>query len=133
MNDVKRAELYGSDAEGVVQSWIDGGLDTAQAVLQGWVDIFDQSRLQIHERVAQTLDWAEGFPKGLFAVARHVNQSVDAIAAQSIATGDRVGRSLLSALRHAGHSARGLASDASSSLVGNGASNAGSTRASAPS
>ena len=129
MNDVKRAELYGGDAEGVVQSWIDGGLDTAQAVLQGWVDIFDQSRLQIHERVAQTLDWAEGFPKGLFAVARHVNRSVDAIAAQSISASDRVGRSLLSALRHAGHSARGLASDATTSLVGN----ASAQRASAPS
>ena len=125
MNDSKRSESFSSDSKniepgGVVQSWIDGSLDTAQAVLRGCVDILDQSRMQLNERVVQTLDWAEGFPRGGFTVARHVNRGVDTIAAQSIAAGDRMGRSVLCALRRAGHSARGLASDASSSIVGNG-------------
>jgi hypothetical protein len=136
MNDGKRPEGLDSQSGepgGVVQSWIDGSLDTAQAVLRGCVDILDQSRTQLNERVGQTLDWAEGFPRGGFAVARQVNRGIDSIAAQSIAAGDRVGRSVLSALRRAGHSARGLASDASSSIVGNGVRDGQSQRMTAAS
>jgi hypothetical protein len=116
-----------------VQSWIDGSLDTAQATLSGCIGILDQIRTQASERVAQTLDWAEGFPRAGFTVARHVNRSVDSVAAHSIAASDRFGRSILSALRHAGHSARDLASGATTSIVGNGAQDARSRRASAAS
>src|SRR5262245_52240918 len=91
---------------GVIQTWIDGSLDTAQAVLDGSIEVLEQSRVQLTERVAQTLDWAEGFPKGAFSVARQLNRGVDNIAAQSIGTVNRVGSSMLDALRRAGHGAR---------------------------
>ena len=103
---------------GVIQTWIDGGLDTMQAALDGSIQVLDQSRTQLTERVAHTLDWAEGFPKGAFAVARQLNRGVDTIAAQSIGTANRVGCSILDALRRAGHGARNFASDTSSSLIG---------------
>jgi hypothetical protein len=123
MDDVRRLGSSGADSQddgGVLQSWIDGSLDTAQTVFSGCATILDQSRTQLHERVSQTIDWAEGFPRGLFAVARQVNSGIDAVAAQSIAAGDRVGRSVLSALRRAGHGARSVASEATASFVGNG-------------
>src|SRR5262245_61688139 len=81
MDDTKRIEGHFSNPRaqggGVIQTWIDGGLDTAQAVLNGSIEVLDQSRLQLTERVAQTLDWAEGFPKGMFTVARQLNRGVD--------------------------------------------------------
>ena len=125
MDEVRRLGSSGADSQddGVLQSWIDGSLDTAQTVFSGCVTILDQSRTQLHERVAQTLDWAEGFPRGLFALARQVNSGVDSVTAQSIAASDRVGRSVLNALRRAGHGARSVASEATASFVGNGVQN----------
>ena len=80
--------------------------------------MLDQSRTQLTERIAHTLDWAEGFPKGAFTVARQLNSGVDTIAAQSIGAVNRVGCSVLDALRRAGHGARDFASDTTSSLIG---------------
>lgn len=121
MDERKRSESMGSrETGGVVQTWIDGTLDTTQAVLSGCVDILDQARTQVTERVTETLDWAEGFPRGAFSIARHVSRGVDTIAAQSIGAVDRVGNSILSAMRRGAHGARGLASDANSSIMGDG-------------
>src|SRR4051812_8146095 len=99
------------DAEpgGVVQTWIDGNIDTVHAGFTACIDVLDQIRTQVNERVAQTLDWAEGFPKGAFTLARHMNRGMDMFAAQAIRASDRVGRSLLSGVRNAGHGARNFA------------------------
>src|SRR5262245_34695194 len=125
MDDKKRIEGEIGNARaseggsgGIIQTWIDGSVDTVQAVLTGTVDVLDQARTQLTERVAQTLDWAEGFPRAGFTMARQLNRGIDAIAAQSIGTMNRVGTSVLSAMRRTGHGARDLASDATTSIIG---------------
>jgi hypothetical protein len=108
----------GADASGVVEAWIGGGVDTAEAVLSSCVSILEEARTQFTQRVAQTLDWAEGFPRGFFSFARKVNEGGDRIAAESIRAGNRVVRSIFAATRRAGDGARSLVSVTASSIVG---------------
>src|SRR5262249_31570187 len=96
------------------------------------IDVLDQLRTQINERVGQTLDWAEGFPHGAFTLARHVNRGMDMFAAHAIRATDRLGRSVLTGVRSAGHGARHFASDTSSTIIGHrGHAEVPSSRASA--
>lgn len=122
MEDRKRTDsMYlgdGGEPGGVLQTWIDGNLDTVHAGFTACIDVLDQCRTQINERVNQTLDWAEGFPHGMFTLARHINRGADSFAAHAIRASDRMGRSLLSGLRRAGHGARHFASDTTSSIIG---------------
>src|SRR5258705_4328610 len=48
----------GTETSGVVEAWIGGGVDTAEAVLSSCVSILEEARMQINQRVGQTLDWA---------------------------------------------------------------------------
>jgi hypothetical protein len=108
----------GAEPGGVLQTWIDGNLDTVHAGFSACIDVLDQIRVQLNERVGQTLDWAEGFPHGAFTLARHVNRGIDMFAAHAIRATDRLGRSVLTGVRSAGHGARNFASDTSSTIIG---------------
>lgn len=119
MEQTQRTDgLKDVETTGVLEAWIDGTVENALAVVTSSVEILEEARQQTTQRVAQTLDWAEGFPRGLFSFARKVNGGADRIAAESIRTGDRVARSFLAAVRRAGIGARGFASDTARSLVG---------------
>ena len=68
MEDRKRTEnMFLGDGEpgGVLQTWIDGNLDTVHAGFTACIDVLDQCRTQINERVNQTLDWAEANVTGV--------------------------------------------------------------------
>ena len=121
-----------AESSGVVEAWIGGGVDTAEAVLASCVSVLEEARMQMTQRVGQTLDWAEGFPKGFFSFARKVNEGADRIAAESIRAGNRIARSVFAATRRAGDGARSLVSVTASSIVGaDGQRRAGGNSASA--
>ena len=54
------------ETTGVLEAWIDGTVENALAVVTTSVEILEEARQQTTQRVAQTLDWAEGFPRGFF-------------------------------------------------------------------
>lgn len=106
------------EAGSVLATWLDATLNTIETAANGWFDVLDEMRGMVSGRVRQTLDWAEGFPKASFAMARTVTNACDGVMAQSIRASDRCTQSVLHAVRRFGDTARGFVSTTASSLVG---------------
>lgn len=107
---------------GVLNVWIQLSVGMMETLTSATFGLLQDLRVEAKSRVSETLSWADGSSQGAFRMVRRGHDRLHHVADEALARSEYALLSLLRAVRHTGHDAAGVASDAMVSFVGEGKS-----------